>query len=98
MKSSLAQVTLLEWDQGGHYLLIGDSAGNAEIWTPLTHLLNDWTRVAHICIPEEPIQAGTFLNNGKRVSSIMNMSPRANYFLETRTPLNNFFDLFGVFR
>lgn len=69
MKSSLAQVTLLEWDQSGHYLLIGDSAGNAEIWTSLTHLLNEWTRVAHICIPDEPIKAGTFFYNGKWVST-----------------------------
>lgn len=68
MKSCLAQVTVLEWDQSGHYLLIGDSAGNAEIWTPLTHLLNEWTRVAHICIPEEAIKAGTFFYNGKRVN------------------------------
>lgn len=68
MKSSLAQVTVLEWDQSGHYLLIGDSAGYAEIWTPLTHLLNEWTKVAFIFIQDEPIQAGIFFYNGKRVS------------------------------
>jgi len=68
VKSSLAQVTVLEWDQSGHYLLIGDSAGYAEIWTPLTHLLNEWTKVAFIFIQDEPIQAGIFFYNGKRVS------------------------------
>jgi len=66
VKSSLAHVTVLEWNQSGHYLLIGDSAGYAEIWTTLTHLLNEWTLVAHICIPNEPIQAGIFFYNGKR--------------------------------
>lgn len=68
MKSCSAQVTVLEWDQSGHYLLIGDTAGNAEIWTTLSHLLNEWTRVANICIPDEPIQAGIFFFNGKKVS------------------------------
>jgi hypothetical protein len=48
-------------------LLIGDTAGNAEIGTTLTHLLNEWTRVANICIPDEPIQAGMFFFNGKKV-------------------------------
>ncbi|EFX74620.1 hypothetical protein DAPPUDRAFT_324187 [Daphnia pulex] len=59
VKSCVAQVTVLEWDQSGHYLLIGDTvaAANAEIWTTPTHLLNEWTRVANICIPDEPIQA-----------------------------------------
>ncbi|XP_046633144.1 mediator of RNA polymerase II transcription subunit 16-like [Daphnia pulicaria] len=66
VKSCVAQVTVLEWDQSGHYLLIGDTAGNAEIWTTLTHLLNEWTRVANICIPDEPIQAGMFFFNGKK--------------------------------
>ena len=67
VKSCVAQVTVLEWDQSGHYLLIGDTAGNAEIGTTLTHLLNEWTRVANICIPDEPIQAGMFFFNGKKV-------------------------------
>ncbi|XP_057376499.1 mediator of RNA polymerase II transcription subunit 16-like [Daphnia carinata] len=66
VKSCVAQVTVLEWDQSGHYLLIGDTAGNAEIWTTLTHLLNEWTRVANISLPDEPIQAGTFFFNGKK--------------------------------
>jgi hypothetical protein len=48
-------------------LLISDTAGKAEIWTTLTHLLNEWTRVANICIPDEPIQAGMFFFNGKKV-------------------------------
>jgi hypothetical protein len=67
VKSCVAQVTVLEWDQSGHYLLIGDTAVNAEIGTTLTHLLNEWTRVANICIPDEPIQAGMFFFNGKKV-------------------------------
>ena len=75
VKTSLACVTVLEWNQSGNYLLIGDSAGYAEIWTTLTHLLNEWTKVAHICIPDEPIQAGTFFNNGKRVHQILTISP-----------------------
>ena len=70
VKSSLAHVTVLEWNQSGHYLLVGDSAGCAEIWTMLTHLLNEWTLVASICIPNEPIQAGTFFYNGKRVNIV----------------------------
>ena len=68
VKSSLANVTLLEWDNSGRYLLIGDGAGNAEIWTTLTHLLNEWTRVAHLSIPDEPIQAGIFFCSDKRVN------------------------------
>lgn len=63
----MAQVTVIEWDQSGHYLLIGDTAGNAEIWTTISHLLNEWTRVANISLPDEPIQAGTFFFNGKKV-------------------------------
>ena len=68
VKSSMAHITVLEWDQSGKYLLIGDGTGNAEMWTMLTHLLNEWTRVAHICIPDEAILAGIFFYNGKRVS------------------------------
>lgn len=60
-------MTVLEWDQSGRNLLIGDSSGVAEMWTSLTHLIDEWTRVAEICIPNEPIQTGTFLYNGKRV-------------------------------
>lgn len=67
VKTCSAQVTFLDWDQSGHYLLIGDTAGNAEIWTNLTHLLDEWTRVALVCIPDEPIQAGIFFCDGKRV-------------------------------
>lgn len=67
VKSSLVHITVLEWDQSGRYLLIGDSNGNAEVWTMSTHLLNEWTRVAHINIPDEPIQAGIFFYNGKQV-------------------------------
>jgi len=79
VKSSLAHVTVLEWNQSGNYLLIGDSAGSAEIWTTLTHLLNEWTLVASICIPDEPIQAGTFFYNGKRTMANLQNQEAKSY-------------------
>lgn len=71
VKNCAGQVSVLEWDQSGNNLLIGDAAGNAEMWTTLTHLLNEWTKVAHITLPDEPIKAGIFFCNGKRVTKLI---------------------------
>jgi mediator of RNA polymerase II transcription subunit 16 len=65
--SNNVEVTALEWDLPGGKLLVADSEGQVQVWTPREHLLNDWTCLATAIFPGEHILAAAFFHNGRKV-------------------------------
>ncbi|KAH9423325.1 Mediator of RNA polymerase II transcription subunit 16 [Dermatophagoides pteronyssinus] len=62
-------ITVLEWDNKGGKLLIGDDMGNIEIWSMRDFLLSDWQRLDHhsCCFAGDRIIAGIWFHSGQKI-------------------------------
>lgn len=65
VKSHKNPISVLEWDVLGKCLLIGDIAGNIEIWTP--NMISDWVHTYSVHLKDEPILRVVFFHNGKKL-------------------------------
>lgn len=65
--SSKHNITALEWDLPGDKLVVGDTAGNVQLWMFKDHVLNDWVLIGSTHFPGEHILGAAWFHNGKKV-------------------------------
>lgn len=80
------EITTLEWDVSGTKLLIGDVAGNIQIWTMKDYLINEWQLVHTHAFSGEKILSAIWFHNGIKISinpekkdSLIPYSEKYNY-------------------
>lgn len=57
----------MEWDLPGDKLVVGDTAGNVQLWMFKDHVLNDWVLIGSTHFPGEHILGAAWFHNGKKV-------------------------------
>lgn len=65
--SSVNQISVLEWDIEGKYLLIADCVGTIDIYCCKEYLLNDWACLYTASLPGEHIIKAAFFHNGRKI-------------------------------
>lgn len=59
-------VTVLEWDEKGTKLLVGDKVGNIQVWSMCDFLISEWQLIYSKCFSGDSILAGAWFHKGHR--------------------------------
>ncbi|XP_034950034.1 mediator of RNA polymerase II transcription subunit 16-like [Chelonus insularis] len=63
-------ITALEWDLCGDKLVIGDRAGNVQLWSFKDYVLNEWILIGSATFPGEHILGAVWFHNGKKTALV----------------------------
>lgn len=61
-------VTVIEWDDRGTKLLVGDIVGNIQVWSMCDYLISEWQLIHSEYFPGDCILAGAWFHKGMRLT------------------------------
>lgn len=76
--SNAFPVSVLEWDIGGKYLLIGDISGSVQIWIQKDNLISEWMQLYSVNFHEHIIRA-VFFHNGRKIAMLSDKKDISHY-------------------